>query len=294
MAGDNKENGGSSESRDEDEQVFKLVTAVVQWFLVLEQVSADRADESYWQTSNAKCQCSKAEELAGKCRELKKEMDEIVQVDINLDRSKVETELVLDQVSSRVKELGAALRADISIQIPLNIDGSPTELSKRASRLVIDGNVRHIVLEALEGVVKYINELFNVDTCKHEKPQTTKADLLSTQSIVESFGKRGQIRKAVDDGNEKVPKRFRAGRKSMDEEEGFRPFKAPPPAEVLNLLEKKKKLVKKNGLHQFVLWREAYRGERERASDIETRSARKFMAMAKRRKRSPFGLRQKF
>ena len=38
MAGDNKENGGSPESRDEDEHVFKLVTAVVQWFLVLEQV----------------------------------------------------------------------------------------------------------------------------------------------------------------------------------------------------------------------------------------------------------------
>ena len=31
--------------------------------------------------------------------------------------------------------------------------------------------------------------------------------------------------------------------------------------DVLNLLEKKKKLVKKNGLLQFVLWREAYRLE---------------------------------
>ena len=158
----------------------------------------------------------------------------------------------------------------------------------------MDGNAKSIVFEALEGVVKYVNELFNVDACKHEKPKTSKADLLKTQSIVASFSKRGQVRKAEDDGNEKVPKRFRAGRKSMDEEEGFRPFKTPPPAEVLNLLEKKKKLVKKNGLHQFVLWREAYRGERERASDMETRSARKFMAMAKRRKRSPFGLRQKF
>lgn len=29
--------------------------------------------------------------------------------------------------------------------------------------------------------------------------------------------------------------------------------------DVLNMLEKKKKLVKKNGLLQFVLWREAYR-----------------------------------
>jgi len=58
--------------------------------------------------------------------------------------------------------------------------------------------------------------------------------------------------------------------------------------DVLNMLEKKKKLVKKNGLLQFVLWREAYRGERERATEVETRSAKKFLAMARRRKRSPF------
>ena len=154
--------------------------------------------------------------------------------------------------------------------------------------------MRSIVLEAVEGVVKYINELFSVDSCTHEKPKTPNANLLSSQSIVESFGKRGKIRKAEDDGNNKVPKRFRAGRKSMDEENGFRPFKASSSPEVLNLLEKKKKLVKKNGLHQFVLWREAYRGERERASDIQTRSARKFLAMIKPRKKSPFQLRQKF
>ena len=58
--------------------------------------------------------------------------------------------------------------------------------------------------------------------------------------------------------------------------------------DVLNLLEKKKKLVKKNGLYQFVLWREAYRGERDRASETEQRCSKKFLAMARRRKRSPF------
>ena len=58
--------------------------------------------------------------------------------------------------------------------------------------------------------------------------------------------------------------------------------------DVLNLLEKKKKLVKKNGLYQFVLWREAYRGERDRVTETEVRSSKKFLAMARRRKRSPF------
>ena len=56
----------------------------------------------------------------------------------------------------------------------------------------------------------------------------------------------------------------------------------------MNLLEKKKKLVKKNGLYQFVLWREAVRGERDRVTETEVRSSKLFMAMARKRKRSPF------
>ena len=83
-------------------------------------------------------------------------------------------------------------------------------------------------------------------------------------------------RKAEDEVNSKSPKRFRVARKSLDQEQGFRPYKSQLPSpgncrkwkqiffilfapDVLNLLEKKKKLVKKNGLLQFVLWREAYR-----------------------------------
>ena len=41
---------------------------------------------------------------------------------------------------------------------------------------------------------------------------------------------RGEVRKAEDDGNPSRPKRFRAARKSMEEEEGFRPYKPPPPS----------------------------------------------------------------
>ena len=41
---------------------------------------------------------------------------------------------------------------------------------------------------------------------------------------------RGHVRKAEDDGNPSKPKRFRATRKSMDEEEGFRPYKPPLPS----------------------------------------------------------------
>ena len=36
------------------------------------------------------------------------------------------------------------------------------------------------------------------------------------------------------------------------------------PTEILFLLEKKKKLVKKDGLYKFVLWREALRDEKNK------------------------------
>jgi hypothetical protein len=49
----------------------------------------------------------------------------------------------------------------------------------------------------------------------------------------------------------------------------FRKLGSPPPPRespegVLNLLEKKKKQVKKDGLYKFVLWREALRDEKSK------------------------------
>lgn len=53
---------------------------------------------------------------------------------------------------------------------------------------------------------------------------------LCTLKIFSQHGLKYFHRKAEDDGNSEKPKRFRAARKSMDEEEGFRPYKPPPPS----------------------------------------------------------------
>ena len=44
------------------------------------QVSADRAEEPYWQTGKAKCQCNKAETLAARCQDLRKGLDGLFKV----------------------------------------------------------------------------------------------------------------------------------------------------------------------------------------------------------------------
>ena len=189
---------------------------------------------------------------------------------------------------------------DKYFQIPSSTASRESDLSRRAGQLVLTGTVGKIVEESMTGVIQYTEELFNTAACKHEKLTEVKF-----VSPLPRLSPRGHVRKAEDDGNPSKPKRFRAARKSMDEEEGFRPYKPPLPSpgerfhenflhltkyfpDVLNLLEKKKKLVKKNGLYQFVLWREAYRGERDRVTETEVRSSKKFLAMARRRKRSPF------
>ena len=77
----------------------------------------------------------------------------------------------------------------------------------------------------MTGVIQYTEELFNTAACKHEK--LTEPKLVSP---LPRLSPRGHVRKAEDDGNPSKPKRFRAARKSMDEEEGFRPYKPPLPS----------------------------------------------------------------
>ena len=81
----------------------------------------------------------------------------------------------------------------------------------------------------MAGVIQYTEELFNTASCKHEK--LTEAKVISPLlASLPDLSARGKIRKAEDDGNPSRPKRFRAGRQSMEEDSGFRPYKPPPPS----------------------------------------------------------------
>lgn len=95
------------------------------------------------------------------------------------------------------------------------------------------GDVGDTVTEAMAGVVTSIQDLFNMAGCDHEEDSETVSvpQVPAPLSRVMDIGSpRGKRRKAEDDGNPMKPKRFRAARKSMDEEEGFRPYKPPPPS----------------------------------------------------------------
>ena len=105
------------------------------------------------------------------------------------------------------------------------------ELSERACSLVMTGDVGDTVREAMTGVVTSVQDLFNIAGCDHEQEDKTEPQVPAPLArVVDIRSPRGKRRKAEDDGNPTKPKRFRAARKSMDEEEGFRPYKPPPPS----------------------------------------------------------------
>lgn len=284
-----KENKKKVKESDHD-KLFRLVSSVVQWYLVLDQIRSERASEPYFSSGRENCQCPKAKEIIEKCRNVKAELDLIIE---KIDGKDVQTEKpeFLKKTAKHIDLLGSILHSNISIQIPASMNSSQGELKEKACSLVMEGDVQNMINEAMEGVILSIEELFNMSKCGHETAEeVAKLPSMNPGSLFiarKSGPPRGIRRKAEDDGNTQKPKRFRAARKSIEETEGVRKFKPQASPEVLHMLEKKKKLVKKNGLLQFVLWREAYRSERDRNSEMETRSARKFMAMARRR-RSPF------
>ena len=284
-----------------DDEIFNIVSLIVQWYLVLDQIRYERSSEAYFTDSRPKCQCAKARDIVEKCTSAKHDLSLILKNQAEKkDRGGRDLQNSVSRLMTMIDDLGGSLRANISIRIPARLSSSSAELRERACSLVMMSSVPDTVKEAMEGVVSSVEDLFNTEKCDHKEDddrdnvqRTIPVPLTRVGDLGLSKSSRGRKRKMSGDekGDFREPKKFRAARKSMEEEEDFRPFKPPQPKpspDVLNMLEKKKKLVKKNGLLQFVLWREAYKGERDRCTEMETRSAKKFMAMARRRKRSPF------
>ena len=86
--------------------------------LLSSQIASDRASESYFQSSRAKCQCDKAKEIIAKCEELGKILEQVVQKEKS--NNKAEFRRTLKTTEEEVREVGASLRSNISIQVRLN------------------------------------------------------------------------------------------------------------------------------------------------------------------------------
>ena len=84
-------------------------------YLYFAQIASERASESCFQSSRAKCQCERAKEIILKCEELQKTLEMVVQRDKSNNRA--EYRRTLKSTEEEVRQLGASLRSSISIQV---------------------------------------------------------------------------------------------------------------------------------------------------------------------------------
>ena len=61
-----------------DDEIFNIVSLIVQWFLVLDQIRYERASEAYFSDSRSKCQCAKARDIVEKCTSAKHDLSLIL------------------------------------------------------------------------------------------------------------------------------------------------------------------------------------------------------------------------
>jgi len=292
-----------------DKKIFISSSLVVQWYLVLHQILVERARES---DCRIKCRCLRAEEILKKCANIKRDLSHILEKGFlkevyDRTEKKKENEEFVSELTSKIEGLGHSLRTSISIQIPAKMSSSSEALKNRALKLVLPKydkskvvvwcGSRDTVIEAIDGVMSSVAILFNTENCNHEEneqyrmPITIPDPLSGVADLGMSDTLRGCKRRMSGDCGNTKHKRFRAARKSMEGVEGIRPYPKkplPPSPEVLSLLERKTKVVKADGLREFVMWKQAYRGEKERHIEMEKRSKIKFLEMMRRRRKFPF------
>jgi len=253
-----------------------ILGTLAEWLLILQGVAEDR-DMDMPQTC-IKCRCQKAARITQDLSALQRIVVDAEQV---YDRLGMLEESSIDELNGRLHEMAVMLRSDVSILIPTD---SPVSVSQwrgvNPSRWILqslnggNGNSSFIMDE----LITVVTRLLGVDTCEscnnhfmscfdEEMDQSSPAgDNLSLAA--DKSRKRKQRTPAKL--NSQI---FGTKSRRMDTEVQDELVKDDPMVEeaenginILTLLEKKKKGLKKDGLYKFVLWREALKDEKSKAS----------------------------
>jgi len=273
----------------------RLITTLTEWLVILQGVAEDRECDR----PNAKCRCLKAEKITDHLRLLATKLSNAEQVCERVGR--VSEEDILD-ISETVHQIAGMLRSEVSILIPTSIGRADPMVVEQARWLALDEG-KNCASGAVEGVASLVVRLLGVDSCQScrtskgeedgdvdmdilnlvagmcsaepitnhsnetsKQPRTTEEDLQQLKEIKRQVLERSRKRKQTR------PVRFPSppsNRKSRKLEPGPDPLDTTPPSpeeekNILAILEKKKKGVKKDGLYKFVLWREALKDEKSK------------------------------
>jgi len=274
--------------------VHKLAQCLAEWLVVLQGV----AEERELDLPAVNCRCSKAVKINEELKSLSKKMNDAWQV---VERvGQVQTDR-LEEISEDIVRIAAILRSDVSILIPSAIGRAELAVAEQARSLLADGDMKAVVTEAMDGVAKLVYALLGVENCRHcnsradgnqlQPMEDIDADIMS---MVASMCNTGEGMPSSDTNNSNKPTNKNVGKEVLErsrKRKQNRPSRILNPVpttnsitgspikkmrkvglsdnsapatqtEILFLLEKKKKLVKKDGLYKFVLWREALKDEK--------------------------------
>jgi len=290
---DKMQNSGGSCSVD------KLAQCLAEWLVVLQGVAEEREVD----LPSVNCRCSKAVRINEELKSLSRKLSDAWQV---VERVGQVQASQMEEISDDIIRIASILRADVTILIPSAMGRSELAVAEQARNLLVDGDIKSVVTEAVDGVAKLVYSLLGVDNCRHcnsrgdaqiQPMEEIDADIMSMVASMCSNGDGGDSSDLKDASN-KPSNNKSVGREVLErsrKRKQNRPSRilSPIPSgtnvtgspikkmrkvgmsdnstptthtEILFLLEKKKKLVKKDGLYKFVLWREALKDEKTKLS----------------------------
>ncbi len=278
----------------------KCLEMLTQWALTLQEVYEDRQataaaaakssrDVKGRSRLTAKCLCAKAASLSDDLRRLETVYYSVIKAhdDSEGDDDVVDSDEAKLLVEAR--SMQHRLRAEISIRISTSPSG---DISQKAAFLVGEVcDVRKYVKDATDSVEQLVLDLQGVSECpEHAEDDECSDNTTSCGEEVEEGENEGDEDDSAMDEDDDEDKENQQNRKRKQSSNGKKFNPAPPtsptstpnkrarrgrtcsaPARldttVLELLESHKKLVRSDGLRQFVLWREAWKAERQRLLD---------------------------
>ena len=274
--------------------VHKLAQCLAEWLVVLQGV----AEEREMDLPAVNCRCSKASKIDEELKLLSRKLRDAWQV---IERVGHVQAIVLEEISSEIERIAGILRAEVSILVPSAIGRAELAVAEQARIFLSDGDMQDVVSEAVEGVARLVYDLLGVENCNHCRSpgnsqiapmQEIDPEIMNMVAFMCGPGGDSNISADQNSNSKTISKDVgkevleRSRKRKQNRPSRFvspvpsttnimkSPIKkmrkvvlsdtSPPTShtEILCLLEKKKKMVKKDGLYKFVLWREALKDEK--------------------------------
>eukprot|EP00088_Acartia_fossae_P050700 TRINITY_DN5682_c0_g1_i2.p1 TRINITY_DN5682_c0_g1~~TRINITY_DN5682_c0_g1_i2.p1 ORF type:complete len:367 (-),score=83.04 TRINITY_DN5682_c0_g1_i2:167-1267(-) len=297
------EGGGGGDDGSSSSCLEAILGTLAEWLLILQGVAEDRdLDLPHTQPQCLKCRCHKAAKITQEMSSLQRIVGDAEQT---YDRAGTLEESFMDQLHSRVHEIAVMLRSDVSILIPTTSEAisqssmtTSTKSSWRGvnpSRWILQSlngkNNSTFIMDELIGVVTRLLGVDTCDTCNHHFIFCQEEE--ESDSHLQGVNDKSRKRKQRNPAKLTSPifnrKTRRLDQTTTGENDNFfgngfgngdvvdnhhqlfeddDPMVAEAEAgiNILSLLEKKKKGLKKDGLYKFVLWREALKDEKSKMS----------------------------